>query len=102
MGAEPSTNVKGRKENIQASALETTPKPNNTEGNGGSLRKVSQTATESNHNKRQRVVTPAASKVIDDTDEPRSSPSLRKVSGMLVKQDSKEGERKVLQGIENV
>jgi len=67
-------------------------------------RKVSQQiGTENNSSiKRQRIVTPAASKVIDDEDEPQSSPSLRKVSARNTKQDAKEGERKILGGIENV
>jgi hypothetical protein len=51
--------------------------------------------------KRQRVVTPAASKVIDDEDEPRKSPSVR-ISSRSALQEIKEGERKVLGEIENV
>jgi len=49
--------------------------------------------------KRQRVAS-AASKAIDDEDEPRSSPTLRKTS--LGKQEVVETERKVLGAIENV
>lgn len=59
------------------------------------------TATNITGTKRQRNVTPASSKVIDDEDEPRSSPSLRKVSRQS-KQDAKEGDRRVLSGIANV
>ena len=51
--------------------------------------------------KRQRVVTPAASKVIDEEDEPRKSPSIR-IASRSVLQEIKEGERKVLGGIENI
>jgi hypothetical protein len=59
------------------------------------------TATNITGTKRQRNVTPASSKVIDDEDEPRSSPSLRKVSRQS-KQEGKEGDRRALSGIENV
>ncbi|KAM3065999.1 hypothetical protein ACMFMF_010621 [Clarireedia jacksonii] len=59
------------------------------------------TATNITGTKRQRNVTPASSKVIDDEDEPRSSPSLRKVSRQS-KQEGKEGDRRILSGIENV
>jgi len=54
--------------------------------------------------KRQRIVTPAAAKVIDDEDEPRASPSTRKTSVGSMKQEGtgKENERRVLGGIENV
>ncbi|TVY40980.1 hypothetical protein LOCC1_G003560 [Lachnellula occidentalis] len=93
--------VKSRQNNVHASPLESTVNPSEV---GGLIRKVSlQIATE-NHSgtKRQRVITPAASKVIDYEDEPRSSPSIRKVSVKVAKQDSKEGGRKVLGGIENV
>jgi hypothetical protein len=48
--------------------------------------------------KRQRVVTPASAKVIDDEDEPRSSPALRKVSRASTNKDV---ERRVLGEIEN-
>jgi hypothetical protein len=93
--------MKGRKENVQASPLEPTVNPADIEGIS---RKVSmQIVSENNGSlKRQRIITPAASKAIDDADEPRSSPSLRKVSVRSTKQYSKEGERKVLGGIENV
>jgi hypothetical protein len=49
--------------------------------------------------KRQRVAL-AASKAIEDEDEPRSSPTMRKTS--LGKQEAVETERKVLGTIENV
>jgi alpha-N-acetylglucosamine transferase len=72
------------------------------ESNEGVTRKVSQTFAASNSShKRQRVVTPAASKVIDAEDEPRTSPSSRKISRTSEKQDS-DSERRVLSGIENV
>ncbi|TVY37946.1 hypothetical protein LSUB1_G003161 [Lachnellula subtilissima] len=92
--------VKSRQNNVQPPPLESTVNPSEVV----LTRKASlQIATE-NHSgiKRQRVITPAASKVIDDEDEPRSSPSIRKVSVRVAKQDSKEGERKILGGIENV
>lgn len=95
------SNVQSRKEYAQASPVEVASKHTD---NGGISRKVSQQiATEINSgNKRQRVIAPAASKVIDDEDEPRSSPSLRKISSKSTKQDSKENERRVLSGIENI
>ncbi|KAF5875386.1 uncharacterized protein Bfra_003840 [Botrytis fragariae] len=48
----------------------------------GSTKRTSNLFTSTNAigTKRQRNVTPASSKAIDDEDEPRSSPSLRKVS----------------------
>ncbi|KAH7364171.1 hypothetical protein BKA65DRAFT_572413 [Rhexocercosporidium sp. MPI-PUGE-AT-0058] len=58
--------------------------------------------TNNSGTKRQRVVTPAAAKVIDDEDEPRSSPSIRKPSQASTRTDGKENERVVLGGIENV
>jgi hypothetical protein len=51
--------------------------------------------------KRQRVVTPAASKAIDAEDEPRTSPSFRKTSLANPRQDGDAGDRKVLGIIEN-
>ncbi|KAH6709222.1 hypothetical protein BKA61DRAFT_678120 [Leptodontidium sp. MPI-SDFR-AT-0119] len=66
-------------------------------------RRASQPFTTTNSGtKRQRVVTPAAAKVIDDEDEPRSSPSIRKASQASTRTDGKEKERVVLGGIENV
>ncbi|XMA14471.1 hypothetical protein WAI453_007262 [Rhynchosporium graminicola] len=67
-------------------------------------RRVSQPFTTTNNSgtKRQRVVTPAAAKVIDEEDEPRSSPSLRKASQASARTDGRENERVVLGGIENV
>ncbi|EPE27714.1 hypothetical protein GLAREA_04505 [Glarea lozoyensis ATCC 20868] len=85
----PSTteSVQSRKENMPDS-------PHSMElrlpSNEGLANKIPPSFQPPNHgaNKRQRIVTPAASKVIDDEDEPRSSPSVRKVSGMSVKQES--------------
>ncbi|KAF4635493.1 hypothetical protein G7Y89_g2592 [Cudoniella acicularis] len=87
--------VKSRKENMQDS-----PRTDNE----GTARKVAQpfSSASNSGNKRQRVVTPAASKVIDDEDEPRTSPNLRKISNKTVKQEPKENERRVLGGIENI
>jgi hypothetical protein len=101
--------VKGRKENLTESEhIEDVRLPSN----GGSYHKIIQPVQPfqpPNHgaNKRQRVVTPAAAKVIDDEDEPRSSPSVRKVSGMSGKQEKVEEsensvvERRVLSEISN-
>ena len=95
------SNVKSRKENVQSS-------PHgadlNSTGYEGVARKVSQqfSTTAVNGIKRPRVVTPAASKVIDDEDEPRTSPSLRMASRGSAKQEGKEVERRVLSGIENI
>jgi hypothetical protein len=95
------SNVKSRKEHVQPSPL--TENVNTAENEGVSRKTSLQIAIEFNGgNKRQRVITPAASKVIDDEDEPRSSPSLRKIAERSTKQDTKEGERSVLGGIENI
>jgi len=51
--------------------------------------------------KRARVVTPASAKVIDDEDEPRSSPAVRKASRASTS-GGKENERRVFSGLENV
>jgi len=90
-------NVKSRKENIQDS-------PHGTElnfGGNGSASHKQPFPTTNNGAKRQRVVTPAACKVIDTEDEPRTSPSLRKISRGSAKQEVNGGERTVLGGIEN-
>lgn len=91
------SSVKSRKENMQESTLG--PEPS-AAINESAVRAVSQTfvTTNSAGTKRPRVVTPAAAKVIDDEDEPRSSPSLRKASRTSAKQD---GERVALGEIEN-
>jgi hypothetical protein len=52
--------------------------------------------------KRQRVVTPAATKAIDIEDEPRTSPSFMKTSLGNAKQEGEESDRKILGAIENV
>ncbi|KAL2072570.1 hypothetical protein VTL71DRAFT_11913 [Oculimacula yallundae] len=67
-------------------------------------RRISQPFTTTNNSgtKRQRVVTPAAAKVIDDEDEPRSSPSIRKVSQASIRTEGKENDRVVLGGIDNI
>lgn len=66
-----------------------------------SMRKVSQAfaSVTNTNNKRQRIVTPAASKAIDDEDEPRSSPSTRKVSRTSAKECH--GQKRVLSSITN-
>lgn len=91
------SSVKSRKENMQESTLG--PEPS-AAVNESAVRAVSQTFATTNTagTKRPRVVTPAAAKVIDDEDEPRSSPSIRKASRNSVKQD---GERVILGEIEN-
>lgn len=85
--------IKGRKENVQecpgkSEAPKTTDR----------ARRAAQPSISASTGgvKRQRVVTPAAFKVIDEEDEPRSSPP-RKVSQTTPAQ---EGERTVLGGIE--
>jgi hypothetical protein len=93
--------IKSRKEHVQLWPL--TENVNTAENEGVSRKSSLQIAIEFNGgNKRQRVITPAASKVIDDEDEPRSSPALRKFSERSNKQDPKEGERSVLGDIENI
>jgi hypothetical protein len=85
--------IKGRKENVQehSGKIEVS-------GVTDRIRRAVQPSmsTSSGGAKRQRVVTPAAFKVIDEEDEPRSSP-IRKISQATLAQD---GERKVLGGIE--
>lgn len=97
----PITNnsVRSRKENMHDTPLGQEP---SAAANGIGTRVVSQTfvTTNSAGTKRSRVVTPAAAKVIDDEDEPRTSPSLRKASRTSIKQDGKENERRV-SGIEH-
>lgn len=109
--------LKSRKGNTPEAPLETESTP---VANDITVRIISNPIPTTNNSgtKRQRVVTPAAAKVIDDEDEPRTSPSIRKTSlGSTkqdgkendrklsvgsTKQDGKENERKVLGGIENV
>lgn len=71
---------------------------------GGSTRRSSLfTSTNVMGTKRQRNVTPASSKAIDDEDEPRSSPSLRKVSRQSNASGSgkvMDSERRVVSGLE--
>jgi len=90
--------IKSRKENIQESL-------GLSEGASGladGTRKVAQpfNITIGSSNKRQRIITPAAFKVIDEEDEPRSSPTLRKVSQGVTLQEAKDGERRALSGIQ--
>ncbi|KAE8452158.1 hypothetical protein EG329_001625 [Mollisiaceae sp. DMI_Dod_QoI] len=94
------SSIKSRKENMQDSPPGSEP---NAADNESGLRLASQTfvTTNSAGTKRSRVVTPAAAKVIDDEDEPRTSPSLRNVS-RSTKQDGRESERKILGEIDNV
>lgn len=90
--------IKGRKENAQQPAVPSV----RTASGEGTTRKVSQTfsvATLSSNNKRQRV-TPAASKAIDDEDEPRTSPVTRKVSRTNANEG--EGQKRVLSNMTNV
>jgi len=90
--------VKSRKENTQD-----TPQGESHLGiNEGIVRKVAQPfATTTSGSKRQRVITPAATKVIDAEDEPRTSPLVRKVSrGSLLHE--KENERSAFKELENV
>jgi hypothetical protein len=93
------SNVKSRKDYIQDS-LELFESCQNENATLNTISSISST-TNISGTKRQRVVTPAASKVIDDEDEPRKSPSVR-IASRSALQEIKEGERKVLGGIENV
>jgi hypothetical protein len=85
--------IKSRKENKQQS-------PNIGEklGSLDATRKVSQTlmSNAGGDTKRQRIVTPAAFKVIDEEDEPKTSPTRKNFQTAPVQ----EGERRVLSGIE--
>ena len=110
-----SNGVKSRKENKHDSPHITQRVPSvevTLPSNEGITRKAP-TFQPPNHgaNKRQRVVTPAASKVIDDEDEPRSSPSMRNISGMNLKlennkeNDNQQPEKQVLPvmgGLQNI
>jgi hypothetical protein len=90
--------IKGRKENGAQPVVSSV----RTASGEGTARKVSQTfavATTSSANKRQRV-TPAASKAIDDEDEPRTSPVTRKVSRTNATKDG-EDQKRVLSNITN-
>ncbi len=85
--------IKSRKENIQNYAV--------TSERLGAIdrtRKSGQPvmSTSSSGAKRQRVVTPAAFKVIDEEDEPRSSPAMKVSQGA----SAPDGERRALSGIE--
>jgi uncharacterized protein (DUF2235 family) len=91
--------VKSRKDYIQDS-LELSESCQNENAAVNTIRSIS-SITNVSGTKRQRVVTPAASKVIDDEDEPRKSPSVR-ITSRSALQEIREGERKVLGGIENV
>jgi hypothetical protein len=100
------SNIKSRKENqasplagrsISATAAE---KPLEREETAQKVSQAIIPATNSG-TKRQRVITPAAAKAIDDEDEPRSSPSTRKVSRASAKQDGPEP-RRVLSNLTNV
>lgn len=84
--------VKSRKENLHdcLNGNEICPSPSD------GTRKFAQPIA----NKRQRVATPPAFKVIDEEDEPRSSPTPRKVSQIAATIDLKKTERRVLSGIE--
>jgi len=87
---------KSRKENITEVPVQA---DGGTVVNENLMRIVSQASNTSSVGlKRQRVVTPASTKVIDDEDEPRSSPALRKVSRASTNKDA---ERRVLGEIEN-
>jgi hypothetical protein len=85
--------IKSRKENVQdypstserLGAIDRTRK---------SVQPVMSTSTSGA--KRQRVVTPAAFKVIDEEDEPRSSPTRKASQGA----SGQDGERRALSGIE--
>jgi hypothetical protein len=90
--------VQGRKENMtDSSHIE----DSRFMSEGAIYHKIPPPFQPPNHgaNKRQRMVTPAAAKVIDDEDEPRSSPSVRKVSGVSGKQEDF-GERDDGNGVE--
>lgn len=101
---------KSNKENdgrSPAAQSETIGSNNQRVASGGSTRRSSHLFTSTNvmGTKRQRNVTPASSKAIDDEDEPRSSPSLRKASRQSNASGigkGKESERRVLSVVDNV
>ncbi|KAI9733152.1 MAG: hypothetical protein M1818_007270 [Claussenomyces sp. TS43310] len=97
--------IRSRKESIQASPSVQEPASIPVEG----VRKIAQpfpSATNSgggsggsSSSKRQRVVTPAAFRAIDQEDQPRSSPTSRKISQAVIEEDAMEKERRILSGI---
>ncbi|KAF7870070.1 uncharacterized protein EAF02_009260 [Botrytis sinoallii] len=89
-----------------AAPSESTGLNNQRTASDGSTRRTSNLFTSTNAigTKRQRNVTPASSKAIDDEDEPRSSPSLRKVSRQSNASGNgrgKDAERRVLSTVDN-
>lgn len=94
-------------ENLSPAALSEITGPNNQRtASDGSTRRTSNLFTSTNAigTKRQRNVTPASSKAIDDEDEPRSSPSLRKASRQSNASGNGRGkdiERRVLSNVDN-
>ena len=92
-------NLKSKEEIVQEPPVESQPVVNE-----NAIRKFSNAIPTANNSgtKKQRIVTPAAAKAIDDEDEPRTSPSIRKTSLGSTKQEAEENDRKVLGAIENV
>ncbi|APA09213.1 hypothetical protein SS1G_14270 [Sclerotinia sclerotiorum 1980 UF-70] len=102
--------AKGNKENSSRSPggqAEIIGSNNQRNTSGSSTRRSSHLFTSTNvmGTKRQRNVTPASSKAIDDEDEPRSSPSLRKASRQSNASGhsrGKDSERAVLSAVDNI
>lgn len=89
--------VKSRKENVQDSPFT---RENVSEGNS-LMANASQPSSAVGH-KRQRVVTPAALKAIDQEDEPKNASIMRKTSQGSTLQENKEVGRRALGELPNV
>lgn len=92
--------IKGRKENITHSPASARYGSDGANEHFNVISEAFSTAANVN-NKRQRVVTPAASKAIDDEDEPRSSPTARKVSRTNAKEAQTQTQKRALRNITN-
>jgi hypothetical protein len=90
--------LKSRRDNFPGTSLEIESVPVSNKEN--TVRIISNPIPTNNNSgtERQRVVTPAAAKMIDDEDEPRTSPSITKTSLGSTKQDGIENDRKVSLG----
>ena len=101
VGALIMNEIDGKKENCQQN---TSPYSEvNSATNVTTLRKTMQSySATSSGPKRQRILTPSATKVIDVKDEPGTSPLSRKVSRGTFQEGDSEGEKKVLREIENI
>jgi hypothetical protein len=100
VGALIMNEIEGKKENCQDKSPYSEV---NSATNETTLRNTMQSySATSSGAKRQRIVTPAATKVIAVEDEPRTSPLASKISRGTLQDGNSEGEKKVLSEIENI